>query len=247
MSYEIHNADCYDFIKSIPDKSIDLVYIDIPYLYDNGGGGGLLKNASRKELYKEKLKDIENGIDYSIFDELCRIMKHIYIYIWCSKMQINDIMNYFIEKNCFYEILVWCKTNSTPFCNNVWLPDLEYCLFFREETCKLNAGYDLKSKWYISPTNKADKDLYDHPTIKPLELVKRHILHSTKEGDTVLDCFMGSGTTGVACIETNRNFIGVEIDPYYFKIAEDRLKGISQKDRRMEQYEKDNGIIRFDF
>ena len=81
MSYEIHNADCYDFIKSIPDKSIDLVYIDIPYLYDNGGGGGLLKNASRKELYKEKLKDIENGIDYSIFDELCRIMKHIYIYM----------------------------------------------------------------------------------------------------------------------------------------------------------------------
>ena len=144
-------------------------------------------------------------------------------------------------------MLVWCKTNSTPFCNNNYLPDLEYCLLFREQTCKLNDGYDLKSRWYISPTNKSDKDLYEHPTIKPLELVKRHILHSTQEGDVVLDCFMGSGTTGVACIETNRNFIGVEIDPHYFKIAEDRLKGISQKDRRLEQYDKDNGIISFDF
>ena len=115
--------------------------------------------------------------------------------------------------------------------------------FFRETVWR----YEYKSKWYVSGINTSDKDLYDHPTIKPLDLVKRHILHSTKEGDTVLDCFMGSGTTGVACVETNRNFIGVEIDPHYFQIAEDRLKGISQKDRRNEQYEKENGIIKFDF
>lgn len=138
-------------------------------------------------------------------------------------------MKYFVkEKKCIYEILVWCKTNPTPFCNNTWLPNIEYCLLFREpQKTKLNDGIELKSKWYISSINKSDKDLFEHPTIKPLELVKRHILHSSQPGDTVLDCFMGSGTTGVACKETGRNFIGMEIDDKYFKIAQDRLNGIT--------------------
>src|SRR5690606_40662148 len=105
-------------------------------------------------------------------------------------------MKYFVEeKNCLFEILVWCKTNPTPFTNNTFLPDIEYCLLFREKGCKLNDGYELKSKWYMSPINKADKDLYDHPSIKPLELVKRHILHSTQPNDIVADFFLDRKST----------------------------------------------------
>lgn len=152
----------------------------------------------------------------------------VYIYIWCSKEQILDIASYFIkDKNCMFEILVWCKTNPTPFCNNTFLPDLEYCLMFREKGTKLNNDIRLKSKYYISQTNVKDKDLYNHPTIKPLELVKRHILHSTQPGDIVLDCFCGSGTTCLAAKETGRRYIGMEIDPEYHKIAVDRLNGIT--------------------
>lgn len=125
-----------------------------------------------------------------------------------------------------FEILTWNKTNPTPMTNNVFLPDIEYCLLFRENGCKLNPGYELKSKWYMSPINKADKDKYKHPTIKPLELVKRHILHSTQPGDLVLDCFSGSGTTCLACKETGRNYIGIEINPEYYKINQNRLNGI---------------------
>ena len=278
MSYELHNADCYEYIKQIPDKSIDLVYIDIPYLIENSGheikkspiaqriqkNNGELEGYNGHEIkklqeYKNAMADaktkdeyekynclhsnllnqlnlkhanIVNGIDYSILDELCRVMKHIYIYIWCSKAQMYDLMKYFIEKKkCRFNLLVWCKSNGVPATNNSFLPNIEHCLVFKEDgASKYNDGYDLKSKWYISATNKADKDLYDHPTIKPLELVKRHILHSTQPNDVVLDCFMGSGTTGVACVETNRNFIGIEIDPHYFQIAENRLKGYSQRD-----------------
>ena len=123
-----------------------------------------------------------------------------------------------------FDILVWCKTNPTPFCNNIWLPDIEYCICFRENGTKLNNGYELKSKFHVSSTNMKDKKLYKHPTIKPLELVKRHILHSTNEGDTVLDCFMGSGTTGVACKELGRNFMGVELNKEYFEIAKQRIE-----------------------
>ena len=102
----------------------------------------------------------------------------------------------------------------------------------------------MKSKYHISPINKNDKDLYDHPAIKPLELVKRHIEHTTQPGDVVADFFLGSGTTAVACQEIKRQFIGFEIDKSYYDIAQDRINGITQVERR----EKEAGIQSiFDF
>ena len=123
--------------------------------------------------------------------------------------------------------MVWCKHNPTPVANNTWLPDIEYCLYFREKgKTKLNDGYELKSKWYDSPINKRDKDKFNHPTIKPLELVKRHILHTTQPNDIVADFFMGSGTTCVASKYTDRQYIGFEIEEKWFKVAQDRLNNI---------------------
>lgn len=127
-------------------------------------------------------------------------------------------------------ILVWCKTNSVPAVNGTWLPNLEYCLVFKEKgTPKYNDGIENKSKWYLSSINKSDKDLYDHPTIKPLDMVKKHLLHSTQPNDVVLDMFMGSGTTCVACKELGRQYIGMEINEKYYNIAKDRLNGITVK------------------
>ena len=226
MKNTIILGDSYKELKSIPSKSIDLVYIDIPYLYSGGGAG---KSELSKRIAKVAFEDLavlKDGINFEILDDLCRVMKKIYIYIWCSKSQIFPLLEYFLNKSCMFEILTWNKTNPTPMTNNVFLPDIEYCLLFRENGCKLNPGYELKSKWYISPINKVDKDKYKHPTIKPLELVKRHILHSTQPGDLVLDCFSGSGTTCLACKDTGRNYIGIEINPEYYKISQNRLNGI---------------------
>jgi DNA modification methylase len=142
-------------------------------------------------------------------------------------MQLLDIMNYWNLNNVNFELMFWGKTNPTPATNNVWLPDVEYVLYFREKGVELNDGYELKSKWFTSPINKPDKDLYGHPTIKPLELVKRHLAHTTQPNDLVLDCFSGSGTTCVAAKELGRRFIGIEIDPDYHKISVDRLNGIT--------------------
>lgn len=227
MINTIQLGNCYELIKNIPDKSVDCVYIDIPYLFTDGGFSISPLSQRIKKLKQVDLVNITNGIDYSIFDELIRIQKKINCFVWCSKDQILDILNYFVGKGCMFEILTWDKTNPTPMTNNVWLPNIEYCLYFREKGVKLNDGYELKSKWYISPINKYDKDLYKHPTIKPLELVKRHLLHATQPNDIVLDCFCGSGTTCVAAKETGRNFIGMEIDKEYYKIAVDRVNGIN--------------------
>ena len=224
---KIHLGDCYELIKKIPDKSIDCIYIDIPYLFDEHGGGNSKLAHRIKKLNSKELNKISSGIDYKIFDEFKRVMKKINIFIWCSKLEIRDVLNYFDDENIRYEILTWNKTNPTPSCNNKWLPDIEYCLYFREKGVKLNDGYELKNKWYSSPINKFDKDLYDHPTIKPLELVKKHILHATQPDSIVLDCFCGSGTTCVVCKETGRRYIGIEIEPKYYKIAVNRLNGIT--------------------
>lgn len=223
---EIQFGDAYELIKQIPDKSIDCVYTDVPYLMQSGGKGAGAFGNRIHNLIRNDMKNIIEGFDYKLLDELIRVMKKVNIFIWCNKQQILDIANYF--KDYSMEILVWAKDNPTPFTNNVWLSDLEYCLYFREKGVKLNDGYELKSKWYQSPINKSDKDDYGHPTIKPIELVKRHIAHATNENDLVLDPFMGSGTTAVACKELNRNFIGFEINEKYHKIAIDRLNGIKK-------------------
>ena len=263
---KVYNEDCYKAIKDIPDKSIDLVYIDIPYDFEANGGGGCFgtkkrdyhgeyekvnqnTNASRvwnsTAKYANDLAEIAFGIDFSILEELCRVMKKIHIYIWCSKKQIPALLNYFLDKGCFFEILTWHKTNPIPTCNNKYLSDTEYCLLFREEGTSVNNGtFKTKSKYYISEINVKDKGLYEHPTIKPLSFVKNHIINSTKEGDVVLDCFLGSGTTAVACKELGRNFLGFEIDPKYYQIAVDRLNGITVAERKL----KDQGVKNiFDF
>ena len=257
MKNKIILGDCYKLIKDIPDKSIDCIYTDIPYLYVKGGSGNsdlgertakkrlelmgasdkyLNDNSTRKEalrIAKNTAKkhldfiSIEDGIDYAILDDFVRVMKKINCFIWCSKLQIFDIMKYFlgggIDREIYFEVLTWNKTNPTPTTNNSWLPDIEYCLYFREKGVSYNNGYELKSKWFTSPANKRDKDLFNHPTIKPLELVKRHLLHTTQETDIILDCFMGSGVTAVACKKTNRQFIGFEINPKWHEIANKRI------------------------
>lgn len=222
-------GDCYELIKELPDKSVQAIYTDIPYLIDRGGMGHSELGRRIKKVQSVELADIRDGIDYSIFNEFLRVSEKINIFIWCSKMQILDIMKFFLDHEKYdlhFDLLVWNKTNPTPCTNNVWLPDVEYCLYFREKGVALNDGYELKSKWYTSAINKRDKDLFEHATIKPLPLVKRHLLHATQPNDIVLDCFMGSGTTAIACKETGRQFIGYEINSKWAKIANDRLNNI---------------------
>lgn len=241
-SNNIYLGNCYELIEEIPNRSIDLVYIDIPYEFESGGYGSSEMSsrinrcanninvstnavAPKNSLVNHSIKKDETGIDYSIYDELCRVMKEVYIYIWLSKNQIPYTLDYFVnQKDCYFDILTWHKTNPIPATNNTWLPDTEYCLFFREKNAhRLNDSYALKRKWYVSSLNVEDKKKYGHPTIKPLELVKQHILHATKEGDIVLDCFAGSDTTCVAAKETNRRYIGIELNEEYYNIAKNRI------------------------
>ncbi len=222
----IYLDDSYKAIKLFKDKSVDCIYIDVPYKYILGGVGRS-ELGSRVAKMNDELKDLNivNGFDMNILRECIRIMKKINIFIWFSKLQMRDILNLFADYNCNFEILFWGKTNSLPRTNNTWLGDTEMCFHFRESGVPLNDGYDLKSKFYISSVNKADKKLFKHPTIKPLDLVRRHLLHATQPNDLVVDFFAGSGTTGVACQQINRQWIMFEFSEEMYLIAKERLQG----------------------
>jgi DNA modification methylase len=164
-------------------------------------------------------------MDDRVLDELVRVMKKGNIYIWCNKQQIRKYIDYFEDKNYNTDLLTWHKTNPVPTCSNKYLSDTEYILFFRESGVKVYGTYATKKKYYVTPTNKDDKKKYNHPTIKPVEIIKNLIINSSNENDLVLDCYMGSGTTGVACKELNRRFIGIELDETYFNVAKQRIEG----------------------
>lgn len=141
--------------------------------------------------------------------------------------KIPILIDYFVkEHGCNWNLLTWHKTNPAPACGNKYLSDTEYCFFAREPGVKIYGSYQTKKTYYITPVNKKDKKLYDHPTVKPLEIVENLIENSSKENEIVLDPFLGSGTTGVASKLHKRQFIGIELDNTYFETAKKRIENI---------------------
>ena len=167
-----------------------------------------------------------DGIKEEIFEEFMRVMKVPNIYIWCNRKQIPMYLNYFVNKlHLNFEILVWNKPNVMPLYNHQYLNDVEYCLYFRGANVCNPKCYDDARTVFKNPTNKIDKFAFHHPTCKPVNIIEKLIKNSSKENDLVLDCFLGSGTTAVACKNLNRDYIGIEINPKWYKIALDRLDG----------------------
>ena len=120
--------------------------------------------------------------------------------------------------------------NALPTYSNKYLSDCEYCLhFYKGKGTTFPESYEDAKTVYIAPINQADKKLYKHPTIKPLPLIEKIIRNSSREGDLVLDMFMGSGTTGVACKKLNRNFVGFELNHEFFEIAKERIDNSDTK------------------
>lgn len=217
----IQHGDCLKLIKSIPDRSIDLVVTDPPYLIETSGAG-IYKQDDKQ--YVKELNDIKDGFSEEVLDEICRILKKINVYFFCSQKQIISLLDYFVKKKkCNWNLLCWHKSNPVPACGNKYLTDTEFILFFREKGVKIGGEFKTKFTYYVTPLNQLDKKQYGHPTIKPLEIVQNLILNSSDEGDIILDPFLGSGTTAVAAVNTNRHYIGFELNENYFDIACKRL------------------------
>ena len=227
MMFELNNVYCenaYEAVKSIPDNSIDLVIIDPPYDIPHTTGGGMLVEKGIRGMFDDLVEnDITSSFDFSILAELDRIMKKRNIYIWCNKLLIPKLFEYY--KGSLFDIICWHKTNAMPLCGSKYLSDTEYCLYFHD-TLKLNTTYNTAKTHYEQPINLTDKQKFYHPTCKPINILENLIINSTNVGDTVFDCFAGSGSTLVAAKNTGRNYIGFEIDTKWAKVAQNRLNNI---------------------
>jgi DNA modification methylase len=234
----IYNVDSYKAIKEIPDKSIDLIVTDPPYQIDNTTAGGNSDLSKTIQNMNTELSEnqLDKSIDFDILNDFIRVMKKINVYIFCNHKQIPDYLDFFVKKhNCNFDILIWHKPNAMPLFNNKYLTDKEYCLYFRKNAYCNPENYQDASTVYTDIINIKDKKLFNHPTIKPIELIKKLIRNSSKENDIVADFFLGSGTTAVACKELNRKYIGFEKDEKWHRISLDRLEGITQEDRKVEE------------
>lgn len=224
---KIYCMDCLEGMKQMKSGSVDLVVTDPPYLMQNiheYKGNELGKHIMK---YQQPLqeKNLTEGYDIRILDEIFRVMKAPNIYIWCNIAQVPMYIKYFVlEKKCRMDILIWNKTNPIPLCNNKWLSDKEYCLYFRKGAYCQPSGYaEAKTVWHL-PANVKDKRAYGHPTVKPLPIIENIIRNSSREGELVLDPFMGSGTTAAASIRNSRNFIGFENNGEYYQTAIQRIR-----------------------
>ena len=170
-------------------------------------------------------KNLMDGFGEEVLQELVRVCKGVNIYLFCSKLQIPWLTHFFCEKHgCGLEVIVWEKTNPVPLCSNKWLNDKELCLFFRKDAyCKPGCMANARTVFRY-PINQKDKKRYGHPTIKPLPIIERIVLNSSRPGDVVLDPFMGSGTTAIACIREKRHYIGFEKSEEYWRKSMERIR-----------------------
>ncbi|MBO7695634.1 MAG: hypothetical protein J6W16_06955 [Methanobrevibacter sp.] len=215
---QLYHGDCTNLIKSLPDKSVDLVVTDPPYNFGAKGGGIVNKRNYVKEL------DLLNCCDFKPIPFLNLIkpkMKHIYIYIFCNKTLVADYITWAKENKCSFDILVMCKSNPIPAFNNHYMSDLEYIIVIREPGTYFSKekNIELYRKWFMTNCKKGL-----HPAEKPLELIKKFITVGSNKGDLIFDPFLGSGTTGVAAKELERNFIGCEISDDYFNLCKERIR-----------------------
>ena len=224
----LYNGDCYDVMKEISDKSVTLVHSDPPYLIHTGvqKSEWFDKIGVNKQQDALDKADISDGFDMdAVLAESNRICKTPNYQLWCSKKQFPQLLNYAISNGYSWQDIMLYRSNALPNCNGKY-QDKDYCIHIWKDR-KLTGRYNDKSTGYW--WNIGGKKEFNHPALKPVEPIVHMINVGSDEGDCVLDMFMGSGTTGVCCIYTNRKFIGIEKNEYYFEMAVERIREASNE------------------
>ena len=201
--YKLYNGDCLKYLKTLKDNEIDVLITDPPYgkKADKGTNGfGCSKNRRYNDNWDSKIPSEE------IFNEMLRVSKKVIIF------GANYFAHMLPPSKCW---IFWDKKGDIAFKNPFADGELIYTNF-----TKPVKRIVFKQQGFITDS----KDKRVHPTQKPSELMQILIENYTNKNDIILDCFMGSGSTGVACMNTNRKFIGIELDNNYFDIASKRIE-----------------------
>lgn len=223
MNLELYNSDFLEVASKMPDEIVDLVVTDPPYKIVQGGCTNhavKLKGSSLADLKSGQVFG-SNTIKFSEWiPEVYRLLKkNTHCYIMCNDRNLQGVLNEGTKAGFkLLNVLVWGKPKHSP--NRYYLKNCEFIVMFRKGNAKniRNMG----TKQLLQIPNVENKR---HPSEKPVDLMKILVENSSEEWETVLDPFMGSGSTGEACGILNRYFIGVELDPKHFELAKKRLNG----------------------
>ena len=218
---ELFNGDCLELLARMDPECIDLLVTDPPYRTISGGDSGNRPKgmlSGNRKLFKHQ-NDIEIRDWMPLAYKVLKPESHAYIFT--NVLNLKEMM---VEaENAgfkLHNLLVWEKNNCTP--SQFYMKNCEYVLFLRKGKAKwIN---DIGGSKTVHQFNNIIGNK-THPCETPVDLLKFYILNSSKEGDVVLDPFMGTGSCGEACRISNRNFVGIERDEAYFKIAKERLDG----------------------
>jgi len=214
----LYEGDCLEIMPSL--APVDCVVTDPPYLLTYGGCHGSLGGKLAEENYDNTGGIVDCKIDWPDFMPaiLASLRENAHAYIMSNN---RHVQNMFIAGASagfrFHNLLVWDKGTATP--NRWYMKNLEYTGFlYKGKAFFIN---DCGSKQLHKVPNILNAQ---HPTEKPAELMAVYIGNSTQPGETVLDSFMGSGSTGVACAKLGRKFIGIELKASHFDTACERIE-----------------------
>lgn len=198
-------------MATLPDGCVDMVLCDLPYGVVNRESGGL------RNLHKGAADIVNFSVRESV-NEALRLCKGSF-YFFCGTEQVSLIRHLLMVAGLTTRLCIWEKTNPSPMNGQYfWVSGIECCIYGKTKGAVFNEH--CKNSVWRFPTARGKL----HPTMKPVALMEYLINTSTNRGDTVLDFCMGSGTTGVACMNTGRGFIGIELDDGYFQIAKSRIE-----------------------
>lgn len=209
---ELLHGDCLELMKDIENESIDLVITDAPYGIDLTPQRENGKFKGTKVINDDNLEWLP-----IVVDELYRISKNTAC-VFCGWQTIDKFKIAFEKKFIVKNVLVWNKDWFGM--GNNYRPNYELILLL----CKTNVKTKSNNKSNILTYRRLSSKKMKHSCEKPIPLLEDLITELSDENDIVLDCFMGSGSTGVACVNTNRRFIGIEKDDNYFEIARNRIE-----------------------
>jgi len=243
---KIYQGDCLELMKQIEDNSIDMILVDPPYNIskenDNRDRSKLNSPIMRRESplkydfgeWDNKTREQFLEFTQTWLDECCRVLKDGGTIIsFFNKEDISFLGWRAKDKGIRTRtIFTWCKSNPVPSFRKVnYLSATEYLWIGSKGTKSWTFNFKMQKemKNFMITANGSSYKETKHPTEKPLSLIKHLIEIHSNEGDKILDCFIGSGTTALACIRTERRFIGIELSEEYCKIANERIqKELSQ-------------------
>ena len=222
----VKQADAKEFLKSLPDGSVDCVFTDPPYSFEAHGRGMAGKRTIYKEMAEWTKEDAQFFTD-DWLDEYIRVCKIPNVLLFMNEAELTNVLWYAKSHGLVStRVIPIIKKTPMPFTNNNWLAN-EFLVHLTDRKLGVCKDYHYKIPYFIMA---AEDKTTKHPNEKSLAICRQVLINCTKEGQKVLDCFSGSGTIGCACVLERRRFIGCELSKKWVDYGNKRINEASKEE-----------------